>query len=88
VTFSNGDPVSFVILERDAAELHLTLDAAHTPSGSNVCHLMVDNAAGIFDVLRDDGVTIVKPLRDAEYGLRGFVVADPDGNRLDFGQVL
>lgn len=27
--FRNGDPVGFVILERDAAELHLTLDPGH-----------------------------------------------------------
>ena len=31
---------------------------------------------------------IVKGLRDAGYGLRGFVMADPDGNRIDVGQRL
>ena len=31
---------------------------------------------------------IVKGLRDADYGLRGFVMADPDGNRIDVGQRL
>ena len=41
VTFTNGDPVGFVILKRDA-----------------------------------------------DYGLRGFVFADPDGNRIDVGQKL
>jgi len=25
---------------------------------------------------------------DADYGLRGFVIADPDGNRIDVGQQL
>ena len=29
VTFTNGDPVGFVILRRDAAELHLTLVRGH-----------------------------------------------------------
>jgi hypothetical protein len=33
-------------------------------------------------------VRIVKGLRDADYGLRGFVFADPDGNRIDVGQKL
>lgn len=27
--FENGDPVGFVILEKDAAELHLTLNRQH-----------------------------------------------------------
>ena len=28
-TFENGDPVGFMILKRDAAELHLTLQPGH-----------------------------------------------------------
>ncbi|MGH8919312.1 MAG: hypothetical protein ACRD0H_13465 [Actinomycetes bacterium] len=31
------------------------------------------------------GVRIVKALRDADFGLRTFVFADPDGNRIDVG---
>ena len=36
VTFTNGDPVGFVILERDAAELHLTLAPTHRSGTHNV----------------------------------------------------
>jgi hypothetical protein len=32
--------------------------------------------------------SIVKGLRDAPYGLRDFVFADPDGNRIDVGERL
>ena len=88
VTFTNGDPVGFVILERDAAELHLTLVKGHKGGGHNVAHLMVTDAAGLHDHLVWNGVRIVKGLRDADYGLRGFVFADPDGNRIDVGQRL
>lgn len=41
VTFENGDPVGFVILRRDAAELHLTVARDHRASTNNVAHLMV-----------------------------------------------
>jgi hypothetical protein len=41
VTFANGDPVGFVILERDAAELHLTLVRGHKGGSHNAAHLMV-----------------------------------------------
>ena len=86
--FENGDPVTFAILKRDAAEFHLTADPSHQGRVPNVAHLMVDDAAGLHDFLVSQGVHIVKPLREAEYGLLGFVFADPDGNRLDVGQVL
>jgi catechol 2,3-dioxygenase-like lactoylglutathione lyase family enzyme len=88
VTFTNGDPVGFVILQRDAAELHLTLVKGHKGGSHNAAHLMVADAAGLCEHLASHGTRIIKGLRDADYGLRGFVFADPDGNRIDVGQQL
>ena len=88
VTFTNGDPVGFVILERDAAELHLTLAPTHRSGTHNVAHLMVSDAAAVHDRLVEHGARIVKGLRDHDFGLRAFVVADPDGNRLDIAEEL
>jgi catechol 2,3-dioxygenase-like lactoylglutathione lyase family enzyme len=88
VTFTNGDPVGFVVLERDAAEVHLTLAPRHTAGTHNVAHLMVSDATALHDRLVTHGVRIVKGLRDHDFGLRAFVVADPDGNRIDIGQEL
>ena len=58
------------------------------PNEENVAHLMVDDARALHDHCVAHGVTIVKPLRDADYGMRTFVLADPDGNRIDVGQDL
>jgi catechol 2,3-dioxygenase-like lactoylglutathione lyase family enzyme len=88
VTFENGDPTGFAILERDAAELHLTVSRDHRASTRNVAHLLVTDATELYDHLTGHGIRIVKGLRDADYGLRGFVFADPDGNRIDVGQQL
>jgi catechol 2,3-dioxygenase-like lactoylglutathione lyase family enzyme len=88
VTFTNGDPVGFAILERDAAELHLTLVKGHKGGSHNVAHLLVADAAALHDHLVSREVRIIKGLRDADYGLRGFVFTDPDGNRVDVGQRL
>jgi catechol 2,3-dioxygenase-like lactoylglutathione lyase family enzyme len=88
VTFENGDPVGFAILKRDAAELHLTVSRDHRAGTHNVAHLLVTDAAKLHDHLTRHGVRIVKGLRDADHGLRGFVFADPDGNRIDVGQQL
>lgn len=87
-TFENGSPVGFVILKRDAAELHLTLDRMHKPAARNLAHLMVEDAAALHDHLEQHAVRIIKALRDADFGLRCFVFADPDGNRIDVGQAL
>ncbi len=87
-TFENGDPVGFVIVERDAAELHLSLDPSHRPSTINVAHLIVDDATALHDHLVAAGVRIVKGVRDHDFGLRAFVLADPFGNRIDVGEPI
>ena len=85
-TFQNGDPVGFMILKRDSAELHLTLVRDHRGGTHNVAHLMVDDVDALHALCQAAGVRIVKGLRDKDYGLRAFVFADPDGNRIDVGQ--
>ncbi len=87
-TFENGNPVGFAVLQREGAELHLTLAKDHVGSERNVAHLMVSDARRLHDQLVERGVRIVKALRDAPYGLRDFVFADPDGNRIDVGERL
>jgi catechol 2,3-dioxygenase-like lactoylglutathione lyase family enzyme len=87
-TFENGHPVGFVILEKDQAELHLSVSANHRGATQNVAHLLVSDAPALYAVCERNGVRIIKRLRDADYGLRGFVFADPDGNRIDVGQPI
>ena len=87
-TFTNGDPMAFAIVEREGAELHLAAAPGHRGGGNNVAHLMVSNARLLHDHLVANGVHILRGLRDADYGLRGFVFEDPDGNRIDVGEEL
>ena len=37
---------------------------------------------------KQHGVRIIKGLQDKDYGLRAFVFEDPDGNRIDVGQLI
>ncbi|MBO9560876.1 MAG: pentapeptide repeat-containing protein [Caulobacter sp.] len=87
-TFQNGDPVGFMILEKDKAELHLSLVRDHKPSTTNIGHLMVDDVDALHAVCLAADVRIIKSLADKDYGLRAFVFADPDGNRIDVGQPI
>ncbi len=87
-TFQNGDPVGFMILKKDQAEVHLTLVRDHKPRVFNVMHMMVSDAAIVYERCQKLGVRIIKDVRDAPWGLRTFVFADPDGNRIDLGSRL
>jgi len=82
-TFQNGNPVGFVILKKDDAELHLSLLKTHTPRPDNVAHLMTSDADALHQRCVATGARIIKGLRDHDFGLRAFVFEDPDGNRID-----
>jgi len=87
-TFENGNPVGFMILKREQAELHLTLQPHYQAPNFNLAHMLVDNIDALHTACQQYGLRIIKGLKDQEYGLRSFVFADPDGNRIDVGQVL
>jgi len=86
--FENGDPVGFMILKRDAAEVHLTLQPRYKAADFNIAHLMVDDVDMLHDVCQKAGLRIIKSLKNKDYGLRAFVFEDPDGNRIDVGQPI
>ncbi len=87
-TFENGNPIGFVILEKDHAQIDLCLNKNHKPTVDNVLFLSVSDANKLYGICEANKVKIVKKLRDADYGLRTFVVSDPDGNRIDIGQPI
>jgi len=86
--FENGDPVGFMILKRDAAEIHLTLQRDHKAAKFPVAHMIVDDADALHGVCVENGLRIIKRLGNADYGLRGFVFEDTEGNRIDVGQPI
>jgi catechol 2,3-dioxygenase-like lactoylglutathione lyase family enzyme len=87
-SFENGDPVGFMILERDNAELPLTLQPHHKAAPFNVAHMLVENVDALHALCQAQGLRIIKGLKNQEYGLRAFVFEDPDGNRIDVGEVI
>jgi catechol 2,3-dioxygenase-like lactoylglutathione lyase family enzyme len=87
-TFENGNPVGFMILKRDDAELHLTLQPQHKAAHCNVVHMMVGDVDAIHSICQGRGLRIIKGLQDRDYGLRVFVFEDLDGNRIDLGQAI
>jgi len=86
--FENGNPVGFVIIKNGDAELHLNLRRDHQATTMNVAAILVSDATALYALCQAADVRIIKALRDHDYGLRAFVFADPDGNRIDVCQRL
>lgn len=84
--FENGSPVGFMVLKKNAAELHLSQNRDHQATVVNVAHLFVDDVAALYAACQFARVRIIKSLTEKDYGQRAFVFADPDGNRIDVGE--
>lgn len=84
--FENGDPVGFMVLRKDGAEIHLSQSRELRPITVNAFHMFVDDVDGLYAICEAAKVRIIKSLKDQDYGQRAFVFADPDGNRIDVGE--
>jgi catechol 2,3-dioxygenase-like lactoylglutathione lyase family enzyme len=84
VAFTNGDPVSFAVINQGDAQLHLSVQPEK--AGEIHAHLMVDDLDSIHEALRQAGIPIHQPPTVQPWGLRDLVVADPDGNSFEIAQ--
>ena len=62
-TFENGNPVGFMILKRDQAELHLTLQPNHSAAPFNVAHMMVYDVDALYSICQRHGLRIIRAFR-------------------------
>ena len=84
VTFTNGMPVTFAVIQQGEAELHLVTQPDR--AGSVHAHLMVDNLDGIYAALNKANIPLRQPPKIQAWGLRDLVVADADGNIFEIAE--
>ena len=84
VVFTNGDPVSFAVINQGAAQLHLIVQP--DKAGLAHAHLMVDDLDEIHEALKHANITIRQPPTVQPWGLRDLVAADPDGNTFEIAE--
>jgi len=86
VVFANGSPVSFAVLRRDAAQIHLCV----RPESAGSCHshIMLSDLDLLFDRLKGADVPVRQAPKLQPWGLRDIVVADPDGNTFEFAELI
>lgn len=87
--YQNGDGYAF--LDRGGFELHLnrieTLVREHNPCGVYF-YLERGTSAALESEFRAAGVRLLSPLAPREWKMNEFVLEDPDGNLLRFGEPL
>jgi uncharacterized glyoxalase superfamily protein PhnB len=58
---------------------------AELPSGTGSIYIVTDEPDALFERASAAGATVVRGLKDEEYGSRGFTVRDPEGVYWSFG---
>ena len=87
--YRDGDFYAFI--QRDGRELHLSKTPELIPEHNPVrvyFYLHDGTAATLEAECRAAGMAVVEPLAPREWKMREFVLRDPDGNRLIFGESL
>ncbi|MBO4204771.1 VOC family protein [Micromonospora aurantiaca (nom. illeg.)] len=73
----------YLLLNSGDAELHFSQpDGAVSPGE---CFVHIGDARQLWKRLKEEAVDGIGPITDTDYGLREFIAADPDGNRVRFG---
>ena len=76
-------PVRYVIVKRDDCVLHLSRGSTARESAA---YVGLRGVADYYEAVRGAGANITEELQDWPWGMREFETADPDGNRLIFGE--
>jgi catechol 2,3-dioxygenase-like lactoylglutathione lyase family enzyme len=84
ITFRNG--AVFATVARDGIEISLGLDRTGNKVGRGSCYLKLEGIEALHEELIAKGVSMSHPLKTESYGMKEFMITDPDGNTLNFGQ--
>ena len=86
LAFAWGEPPTFAGVTLDRVQIFLE-QGTPNPQGCSL-YFVVGNADSLFEYHRANGVEIVVPLGDRDYGLRDYRVHDLHGYSLSFGHNL
>jgi catechol 2,3-dioxygenase-like lactoylglutathione lyase family enzyme len=77
----------YAVLYRDEVQLHIYPERDGMEGGNNSAYFFVEGVDKIYEGLRERAM-IVHPISDQDYGLRDFLLADPEGNKIGIAQRL
>jgi catechol 2,3-dioxygenase-like lactoylglutathione lyase family enzyme len=85
--FTWGEPTS-TMAGVNLGEVQIFLERGTPPPEGSMLYFVVGDADALCEFHRAQGVEIVEPPADREYGLRDYAVRDLYGHRLTFGQYI
>ena len=100
MTFNQQRPNPYAVVERGGIELQFFSMKDYDPTQSySTCYVVTTDVDALYETFRNGlraafgkvptrGLPRVGPLRDMSYGVRQFLVTDPGGNTLRFGQSI
>ena len=74
--------------ELDHSQLHLSRPGEGKPAGGGTVYVFCDEVDEYFGNIRARGATPAYGPCEQFYGMRDFMINDPDGNQLTFGRAL
>lgn len=78
---------AYAVLKRGRAHIHLfPRHLERQQAGFSNCYITVSGIDALYGNLRELGVPVVHELRIQAYGMKDFVIQDPDGNHIGFGE--
>lgn len=86
--FMNGPenaPI-FAIVKRGQVIISLASNVDAERVGRGACYLSMTGIDGLYAEIKALGVAMTHDLRDESYGMREFMITDPDGNTINFGE--
>ncbi|MBZ0137666.1 MAG: VOC family protein [Planctomycetes bacterium] len=75
----------YAVLSRDAVQIHLYPERDGKVGGHNSAYFFIDGVDAFYESVKDR-VNVVHPISDQEYGLRDFLMQDPEGNNIGVAQ--
>lgn len=84
--FTWGEPVSFAGVNLGEAQIFLSPGTSE-PRGTAL-NFVVSSADTLYEYQRANGVEVVEPIADRDYGLRDYTVRDLNGYWLAFGHYI
>ncbi len=85
---SQGRWGSYMILRREAIELHFQMNPDRKLAESSSCYLRTNDADELHAAFGQPAGGKVTPPEDRAWGMREFYVMDPNGNLLRIGQLI
>lgn len=80
---------NYAAVSLDGITLHLSARRSHPPAlGLGMAYVMCDTVDDYYAGLVERGAVLEREIADTPYGMREFMVRDPDGNHISFGSEM